>query len=237
MDAMKIITEGMIKENKPKFEVGDTVRVSVRIKEGERERIQAFEGTVIAKAWRRKPKPLPFAALLTVWAWSACSPSTRPSWKKWRSFAAVRSAVRSFSICGSRTGKAAKVKGTHLIIANKRDNVYCPLFRYMVKHKKSLFWAILCRGGPSGRAAGELHNGRKAFSAQPGSFGLVRRPWCSRWLFWCWCSPFAARIVVVSGHSMEHTLQNGDRLLIQHLYTPQRGDVVLDGYINYGKPW
>ena len=49
MDAMKIITEGMIKENKPKFEVGDTVRVSVRIKEGERERIQAFEGTVIAK--------------------------------------------------------------------------------------------------------------------------------------------------------------------------------------------
>ena len=49
MDAMKIITEGMIKENQPKFEVGDTVRVSVRIKEGERERIQAFEGTVIAK--------------------------------------------------------------------------------------------------------------------------------------------------------------------------------------------
>lgn len=49
MDAMKIITEGMIKENRPEFNVGDTVRVSVRIKEGERERIQAFEGTVIAK--------------------------------------------------------------------------------------------------------------------------------------------------------------------------------------------
>ena len=49
MDAMKIITEGMIKEDRPEFNVGDTVRVSVRIKEGERERIQAFEGTVIAK--------------------------------------------------------------------------------------------------------------------------------------------------------------------------------------------
>ncbi len=49
MDAMKKITEGMVKENRPQFEVGDTVRVSVRIKEGERERIQAFEGTVIAK--------------------------------------------------------------------------------------------------------------------------------------------------------------------------------------------
>ena len=49
MDAMKIIPEGMIKEDRPEFNVGDTVRVSVRIKEGERERIQAFEGTVIAK--------------------------------------------------------------------------------------------------------------------------------------------------------------------------------------------
>lgn len=49
MDAMKIITEGMVKAEQPKFNIGDTVRVSVRIKEGERERIQAFEGTVIAK--------------------------------------------------------------------------------------------------------------------------------------------------------------------------------------------
>ena len=49
MDALKKITEGMEKENKPQFNVGDTVRVDVRIKEGERERIQAFEGTVIAK--------------------------------------------------------------------------------------------------------------------------------------------------------------------------------------------
>ncbi len=49
MDAMKTITEGMLKAEPPKFNVGDTVRVSVRIKEGERERIQAFEGTVIAK--------------------------------------------------------------------------------------------------------------------------------------------------------------------------------------------
>ena len=49
MDAMKIITEGMIKAEKPAFNVGDTVRVSVRIKQGERQRLQAFEGTVIAK--------------------------------------------------------------------------------------------------------------------------------------------------------------------------------------------
>ncbi len=49
MDALKIISEGSIKAEKPQLNVGDTVRVDVRIKEGERERIQAFEGTVIAK--------------------------------------------------------------------------------------------------------------------------------------------------------------------------------------------
>ena len=36
MDALKIISEGSIKAEKPQFNVGDTVRVDVRIKEGER---------------------------------------------------------------------------------------------------------------------------------------------------------------------------------------------------------
>ena len=49
MDALKIISVGSIKAEKPQFNVGDTVRVDVRIKDGDRERIQAFEGTVIAK--------------------------------------------------------------------------------------------------------------------------------------------------------------------------------------------
>ena len=49
MDALKIISEGSIKAEKPQFNVGDTVRVHVKIKEGSRERIQVFEGIVIAK--------------------------------------------------------------------------------------------------------------------------------------------------------------------------------------------
>ena len=36
-----------LKETVPSFNVGDTVRVSAKIKEGNRERIQVFEGTVI----------------------------------------------------------------------------------------------------------------------------------------------------------------------------------------------
>lgn len=43
------IEKEYMKTDVPKFDVGDTVRVSVKVKEGNRERIQAFEGIVIAK--------------------------------------------------------------------------------------------------------------------------------------------------------------------------------------------
>ena len=49
MDALKLIANDSLKENIPQFNIGDTVRVSVNIREGERERIQQFEGTVIAR--------------------------------------------------------------------------------------------------------------------------------------------------------------------------------------------
>lgn len=48
MDALKLIAQDSMKENLPDVKVGNTVRVWVKIREGERERMQAFEGTVIA---------------------------------------------------------------------------------------------------------------------------------------------------------------------------------------------
>lgn len=49
MDALKIMTEGMLKEECPNINIGDIVKVHVKIREGERERIQIFEGTIIAR--------------------------------------------------------------------------------------------------------------------------------------------------------------------------------------------
>ncbi len=49
MDALKMISESSLKSDAPQFDIGDTVRVHVKIREGERERIQIFEGTVIAR--------------------------------------------------------------------------------------------------------------------------------------------------------------------------------------------
>jgi large subunit ribosomal protein L19 len=49
VDALKLISESSMKSELPAFSIGDTVKVHVRIKEGEKTRIQIFEGTVIAK--------------------------------------------------------------------------------------------------------------------------------------------------------------------------------------------
>ena len=46
---IKNIEDAQLKAQAPEFRVGDTVRVSAKIKEGNRERIQVFEGTVLKK--------------------------------------------------------------------------------------------------------------------------------------------------------------------------------------------
>ena len=48
-EIIKNIEAAQLKENAPEFHVGDTVKVYGKIKEGNRERIQVFEGTVIKR--------------------------------------------------------------------------------------------------------------------------------------------------------------------------------------------
>ncbi|MDD3453461.1 MAG: 50S ribosomal protein L19 [Bacilli bacterium] len=48
MNKVEMITKSQIRTDLPEFRVGDTVKVDVKIVEGKRERIQAFEGIVMA---------------------------------------------------------------------------------------------------------------------------------------------------------------------------------------------
>ena len=48
-EIIKSIEEAQLKAEVPQFNVGDTVRVHAKVKEGNRERIQVFEGTVLKK--------------------------------------------------------------------------------------------------------------------------------------------------------------------------------------------
>ena len=49
MDLIKSITQEYEKTDIPEFSVGDTVRVSIKVKEGNKERIQVFEGFVLKR--------------------------------------------------------------------------------------------------------------------------------------------------------------------------------------------
>lgn len=49
MNLVETLSKQYMKESLPDIRIGDTVRVHVRIKEGNRERIQVFEGTIIAR--------------------------------------------------------------------------------------------------------------------------------------------------------------------------------------------
>ena len=49
MDAVQMLAKECLKATIPTIRIGDTVRVGVKIREGEKERVQTFEGTVIAR--------------------------------------------------------------------------------------------------------------------------------------------------------------------------------------------
>ena len=49
MDLIRLLEQEQLRQDLPDFRPGDTVRVHVRIREGNRERVQPFEGIVIAR--------------------------------------------------------------------------------------------------------------------------------------------------------------------------------------------
>ena len=49
MEIIKAIEAEQLKKDVPQFKIGDTVKVHIRIKEGTRERVQIFEGTVLKR--------------------------------------------------------------------------------------------------------------------------------------------------------------------------------------------
>ena len=50
MDILRVVEQENLKENAPQVDIGDYVKAYLKVKEGNRERLQAFEGTVIAKS-------------------------------------------------------------------------------------------------------------------------------------------------------------------------------------------
>ena len=94
MDALQIISQSSLKAEKPAVQIGDYVRIAVRIREGDKERTLRFTSTSKRETEREfrfsrepslqrtapeLPRPSPSAAFPTAVAWSGYSPSTPPT--------------------------------------------------------------------------------------------------------------------------------------------------------------
>ncbi len=103
-------TKDQLREEPFKFEIGSTVRVHVKIKEGTRERIQVFEGTVIAKKHGGVSETVTVRRVSYGVGVERTFPVNSPNLAKVE--VVRRGKVRRAKLyyLRSRTGKAAKVK-------------------------------------------------------------------------------------------------------------------------------
>lgn len=67
-EIIKKLEAEQMKAEAPEFNTGDTVRVYAKVKEGNRERIQVFEGTVLKPAGRKQPRYI-YCKKTFKWCW------------------------------------------------------------------------------------------------------------------------------------------------------------------------
>ena len=110
MDMIKAFTNEQLKKEVPVINIGDTVRIHNKIKEGARERIQLFEGTVIAKHGGGISETFTVRRISYGVGVERTFPVNSPNLEKVE--VVRRGKVRRAKLyyLRSRTGKAAKVK-------------------------------------------------------------------------------------------------------------------------------
>ncbi len=111
MDALKMIAADSVKAELPAFRVGDVVRVDVNIREGERERIQSFEGTVIARKGSGVAETFTVRRVSYGVGVERVFPIHSPNVKNVVVVRAGRVRRSKLYYLRDRVGKAAKVKG------------------------------------------------------------------------------------------------------------------------------
>ena len=98
-EIIRSIEAKQLRTDIPAIAVGDTVKVMVKVVEGKTERLQAFEGVVIASAMVAFVKPSRCAACPTASVWSARSPCILPVWAASPSSVTARCVAPSCTTC------------------------------------------------------------------------------------------------------------------------------------------
>ena len=110
MDLLKAVSDKYLKEELPEMNVGDTVRVHVKIKEGSRERIQVFEGTIIARKHGGIGETITVRRLSYGVGCEKVFPVHSPSIVKFETVRRGKVRRAKLYYLRDRVGKAAKVK-------------------------------------------------------------------------------------------------------------------------------
>ena len=108
MDLIKELNKETLANETPRVEIGDTVRVHVKVKEGSRERIQVLRAPSLPSVTAALRRPSPSAAFLTASAWKRCSPSILLPSTPSRLSATVLSVVPSCTICAAAWARAPR---------------------------------------------------------------------------------------------------------------------------------
>ena len=110
MNIIETIEKESLRENVPQFSVGDTVRVLFKVIEGNKERIQAYEGIVIARKHGELEKPLQLDTFRAVSAWREPSTFTRPKSTRLKLFARAKSTEQNCIIFALAQAKRQRSK-------------------------------------------------------------------------------------------------------------------------------
>ena len=110
MDLIKELNKEQLQKEMPVVKVGDTVRVHVKVKEGSRERIQVFEGTVIAKKHGGIEETITVRRLSYGVGVEKVFPIHAPSIEKIETVRRGKVRRAKLYYLRNRVGKAAKVK-------------------------------------------------------------------------------------------------------------------------------
>ena len=92
---LREIEQEQLKKDVPVYRIGDTLRVSVRVEEGDKIRTQMFEGVVSKNRGPVSARVLRCAAFLSAKAWREISPCIPRPCKSWKWCAKAKFAARN----------------------------------------------------------------------------------------------------------------------------------------------
>ena len=113
-EKIREIERGQTREDVPEFAIGDTVRVHARIQEGEKERTQAFEGTVLARAGTGPNETFTVRRVASGIGVERVFPVSSPNVQKIVVTRRGKARRAKLYYLRKRTGKAAKTKARDL---------------------------------------------------------------------------------------------------------------------------